>query len=353
MTNLAEVDLGKLASSVADWKSVVDKLDELATRADTGLRAKADGARWAGVNADVTRGFVGKTAKEFKDAHAEASSIHKVLDDAHTELVEIQRKLTTALNKEAPGLGVKVQDYGNEGGSPVIHVFFPHDRTTDDTHTQEQLDEAHQLASRVANLVAHAQEIDDSVARALAKSHGKGGHNFGYETYTSLDDAEQQRATELARLGTEMTDKQFAEFDSLMKWNAKDPDFSTAFYKSLGGPEETLEFYGRMALDGTEGDDKQRLALTRQLQSSMGIALATATDTGNEPHLLTWGDEFRKLGTKQIALYPGAINSPTATRSSVGCFGTGTTIRSSSTPSRNTSSNYTTRTPTSSWATSR
>ena len=311
MTNLAEVDLGTLESSVADWKSVVDKLDDLATRAETGLRAKADGARWAGVNADVTREFVGKTAKEFKDAHAEASSIYKVLDDAHTELVQIQKKLETALHNEAPGLGVKVEDYGNEGGSPVIHVFFPHDRTTDDTHTQEQLDEARHLASRIANLVAHAQEIDASVARALTKSHGKDGHNFGHDTYTSLDDAEQQRATELAKLGTKMTDKQLAEFDSLMKWNAKDPDFSTAFYKSLGGAEETLEFYGRMALDGTEGDDKQRLALTKQLQSSMGIALATATDSGNQPHLpTTWGDEFRKLGTKQIALYPGAINSP-------------------------------------------
>ncbi|MYW47993.1 DUF6571 family protein [Streptomyces sp. SID161] len=311
MTGLLEVDLSKLETSVTDWKSVVDKLEALATRAERGLQAKADGARWAGVNSDVTREFVRKTAKEFRDAHAEADSIYKVLNDAHAELVAVQRKLKTALEKEAPALGVKVDDYGSQDDGPVIHVFFPHDRTTDDTHTEEELGKAHNLAARIANLVAHAQEIDSSVARALAKSHGGDAHDFGHETYTSLDDAEQQRATELAKLGTRMSDHQFAELNAIMKWNATDPNFSTAFYKSLGSPEKTLEFYGRMALDGTEGDNKERLELTKQLQRNMGTALATATDADNSSHLPpSWGEQFRRLGTKSIELYRGGINPP-------------------------------------------
>ncbi|WP_225823247.1 DUF6571 family protein [Streptomyces naphthomycinicus] len=311
MTGLLEIDLGKLEASVTDWKSVVDKLDGLATRAERGLRAKADSARWAGVNSDVTREFVRKTAKEFRDAHAEASSIHRVLDDAHSELVPLQKRLKAALEKDAPALGVKVDDYGNQGDGPVIHVFFPHDRTTDDTHTDAERVRAHELAARIAGLVAHAQEIDASVARALGKSHGHDAHDFGHETYTSLDDAEQQRATELARLGTKMSDRQFAELNSIMKWNAKDADFSTAFYTSLGGPEKALEFYGRMALDGTEGEKKKRLELTRQLQRNMGVALASATDPDNGRHLPPdWGERFRKLGTKRIELFPGAINPP-------------------------------------------
>ncbi|MEU7414156.1 DUF6571 family protein [Streptomyces sp. NPDC042638] len=311
LTGLLEVDLSKLEASVTDWKSVVDKLGDLATRAEKGLQAKADSARWAGVNSDVTREFVRKTAKEFRDAHAEADSIYKVLSDAHAELSPLQKQLKSIVDKEAPALGVKVADYGNEGGGPLIHVFFPHDRTTDDTHTDEELAKAHELAIHIANLVAHAQEIDASVARALAKSHGNDAHNFGHETYNSLDEAEQQRATELARLGTKMSDRQFAELNSIMKWNAKDADFSTAFYESLGGPEKTLEFYGHMALDGTEGEKKERLELTKQLQRNMGVALASATDPDNRSHLPpAWGEQFRKLGTKSIELYPGALNSP-------------------------------------------
>ncbi|MEV4338150.1 DUF6571 family protein [Streptomyces sp. NPDC049590] len=311
MSGLTEVDLSKLEASVTDWKSVVDKLDTLATRAEGGLRARAESARWAGVNSDVTREFVRKTAKEFRDAHAEAESIYKVLDDAHRELVAVQKKLRTALDEEAPALGVKVYEYGSQGEGPVIHVFFPHDRTTDDTRTEEELGKAHELATRIANLVAHGQEIDASVARALAKSHGSDAHDFGHETYTSLDDAEQQRATELAGLGTRMSDRQLAEFNSIIKWNAKNPDFSTAFYASLGGPEKLLEFYGRMSLDGTEGDGKKRLELTRQLQRNLGTALATATDPDNKAHLpSSWGERFRKLGTKPIELYPGATTLP-------------------------------------------
>ncbi|MDN3265548.1 hypothetical protein QWJ26_38245 [Streptomyces sp. CSDS2] len=311
MSSLAEVDLNKLEANITDWKSVVDHLDDLATRAEKGLQARAESARWAGVNSDVTREFVRKTAKEFRDAHAEAESIFKILDDAHTELVAIQKKLKTALEKEAPPLGVKVYDYGDQGNGPVIHVFFPHDRTTDDTHIGEELGKAHELATRIANLVAHGQEIDSSVARALIKFHGSDKHNFGHETYTSLDDAEQQRATELAGLGTKMSDRQLAEFNSIMKWNAKDPDFSTAFYTSLGGPEKVLEFYGRMSLAGTEGGNKKRLELTRQLQRNLGIALATATDPDHKTHLpSSWGEQFRKSGTKMIELYPGATTAP-------------------------------------------
>ncbi|MFG2518953.1 hypothetical protein [Streptomyces sp. NPDC048527] len=311
MTDLAEVDLGKLEASLADWKTVVGRLKDLADRAERGLQAKAESARWTGVNSDVTRAFVGKTAKEFRDAHAEADSIFKVLDDAHSELVGIQNKLKTAIGSEATELGVKVEDYGNEDGAPTIHVFFPHDRTTDDSHTQDELDKAHGLATRIANLVAHAQEIDASVARALQKSYGKDKHDFGHETYTSLDDAEQQRATELDKLGPKMSDKQFTEFNSIMKWNAKDADFTTAFYKSLGGPEKTLEFYGRMSLDGTNGDDKSRLALTKDLQHNMGTALATATDSHNKPHLSdSWRTQFMRLGARSIEIEPGAMYPP-------------------------------------------
>jgi hypothetical protein len=92
------------------------------------------------------------------------------------------------------------------------------------------------------------------------------------DAHTSLDAAQAERAAELARLGTETTDKQFTELNSLLKWNAKDADFGTAFYTTLGGPGKTLEFHGRMSLDGTQGNDKERLAPTRQLQRAMGTA---------------------------------------------------------------------------------
>lgn len=305
--DLAEVDLGKLGMAVSDWKSSVDDLKTAAENARKGLKAKSDTARWAGVNASVTREFVTKTAKEIDDLHTEANSIYQVLDDAHTELLSLQKQIRTAIQVDAQNLGVRVDDIG--GGQ--VRCFFVHIRGDTDERTQEQLDAKQELENRINRLLAHASEIDASVARALRKSHGNDPHNAGHSSYESLDEAQAERAAELAKRGPEMTDKQFTELNSIMKYNAKDADFSTTFYKSLGGPKDALEFYGRMALDGTAGSDKARLDLTKQFQHNMGVALASATDLDNKSHLpQSWATEFRRLGTQQIQLQPGSPQSP-------------------------------------------
>ncbi|OQD52483.1 hypothetical protein BM536_030305 [Streptomyces phaeoluteigriseus] len=298
--DLIEVDLGRLGSAVTDWGSTVKGLKTLAENARTGMLAKSDAARWAGVNATVTRGFVAETAKEIADLHAEADSIHHVLDDAHTELVSLQKQIRAA-QAEAQKWGISVQDYGDG----TVHCVYPHIRGDTDVRTTEENTARDELAGRINRILAHAAEIDVSVARALNKSHGNDAHNAGHSSYESLDDAQAERAAELAKLGPEMSDKQYLELNSIMKFNARDSDFSTDFYKSLGGPMDALEFYGRMSLDGTIGDDKDRLALVRQLQKNMGLALASATDPDNRSHLpASWTSEFRKLGTQQIPLYP-------------------------------------------------
>ncbi|WP_328223268.1 hypothetical protein OG272_20385 [Streptomyces sp. NBC_00104] len=306
-TDLLEVDLGKLGTAVSDWKKTVDGLKTLSENARKGMQAKSDAARWAGQNATVTRGFVTKTAKEIADLRTEANSIYHVLDDAHTELDSLQKKIKTAVQVDASNLGIRVDDIGDG----QVRCFFVHIRGDTDERTQEQLDAKQELEDRINRLLARASEIDASVARALRKSHGNDRHNAGHSSYDSLDEAQAERAAELAKLGPEMTDKQFTELNSIMKHNAKDPDFSTPFYKSLGGPKEALDFYGRMALDGTAGDHKTRLDLTKQFQHNMGMALASATDPDNKPHLpSSWATEFRRLGTQPIQLQPGAPQSP-------------------------------------------
>jgi hypothetical protein len=304
--DLIEVDLGKLDTAVSEWKNAVNKLKTAADDAREGMKVKSDKARWAGVNAAVTRDFVNKTTREIADLHTEASSIYHVLHDAHTDLVKLQKDIKAA-QAEAQKWGIRVNDYGDG----TVHCVYPHDRTDSDVHTQEENEARQELEGRINRILSHASEIDASVSRALHKSHGGDPHDAGYSSYESLDEAQAERAAELAKLGPEMTDKQFTELNSIMKWNAKDPEFSTAFYTSFGSSEKALEFYGRMALDGTGGVDKERLKLTQQLQRNMGVALASATDADNRTHLPPqWATDFRKLGQQKIELYPGAGQSP-------------------------------------------
>jgi hypothetical protein len=309
-TDLIEVDLDKLGTAVSDWKKTVDGLKTSAENASKGMQAKSDSAHWAGVNATVTREFITKTTKEISDLHTEANSIYQVLNDGHTELASLQKQIKTAVEVDASNLGVRVEDIG-EG---KVRCFFPHVRGDTDERTQEQLDAMRELEGRINGILAHAAEIDASVARALGKSHGNDANNAGHSNYESLNDAQAERALELARKGDKMSDAELQEFNRLMRFNGreKDGEFATEFYQGLGGPEKTLEFYAAMSISGTDADaSKVRLDAVRDLQKNMGFALANATDPDTKHHLpSSWGDDFRRLGTQQIGWQKGQWNKP-------------------------------------------
>ncbi|MFE4757302.1 hypothetical protein ACFRIB_45170 [Streptomyces mirabilis] len=309
-TDLIEVDLDKLGTAVSDWKKTVDALKTSAENASKGMQAKSDSAHWAGVNATVTREFITKTTKEISDLHTEANSIYQVLNDGHTELASLQKQIKNAVEVDAGNLGIRVEDIG-EG---KVRCFFPHVRGDTDERTQEQLDAKQELEGRINGILAHAAEIDASVARALGKSHGNDANNAGHSNYESLNDAQAERALELARKGDKMSDAELQEFNRLMRFNGreKDGEFATEFYQGLGGPEKTLEFYAAMSINGTDADaSKVRLDAVRDLQKNMGFALANATDPDTKHHLpSSWGDDFRRLGTQQIGWQKGQWNKP-------------------------------------------
>ncbi|GHA36634.1 hypothetical protein GCM10010329_69740 [Streptomyces spiroverticillatus] len=294
-TDVAEVDLTLLGRTAADWNQTASHLKRLAGQARSGLLTKSEHARWDGVNATVTRDFIRKTTKEFTDACTQATTVARILEDAHQELTKIQTAVRHIRDVEAPRLGI------NLVGLPGM---------PEPSHNVRQ-PAVTELNQRLKVLVAHAAEIDASVARALRMSHGDDAHNFGHRTYASLDAAQTERALELARIGPMLSNAQFTELNSILAFNAKDSDFSTAFYQGLGSPKKALEFYARMSLDCTVGDQPERLALAKDLQRAMGTALASATDPDNRAHLpASWAKEFRTLGTQPIPTPALGIDRP-------------------------------------------
>lgn len=313
--DLMQVDLGKLGIAVSDWKKAVDNLKQLETDARDGLKKKSDHARWEGVNADVTREFVNKTAKEFADLHAEANGIYQVLDDAHRELEVLQKRVRT-LTQGAKDKGYTVRDNGDGTVSVDAHVM-PGTDPKDDKNLQER----QRYADSITGNIAHANDIDISTKLALSRTHGNDPYNAGHAKYGSLNDAQVERALELSNKREDITDRELAELNRLLRYNGreKDGEFATEFFQGLGGPRQTLEFYGALSIDGTSEDaTKTRLAGVQDLQKYMGHALANATDPytsqsvrGDRQHLPTWwGAEFRKLGTQEIEWDRGMLNKP-------------------------------------------
>ncbi|MFF0168035.1 hypothetical protein [Streptomyces prasinus] len=312
-----QVDLGRLGSAVSDWKKAVTNLKQLEADARDGLKKKSDRARWEGVNAGVTREFVNKTAKEFADLHTEANSVFRVLDDAHRELEALQKSVRT-LTDEAKGKGYTVQD--NHDGTVSVGVQPTSDPDAKDGKDDTKQDRQH-YADSITKRVARADDINASTKLALRRAHGNDPYNAGHAKYGSLNDAQVERALELAKRREDMTDRELAELNRLLRHNGreKDGEFATEFFEGLGGPRQTLEFYAAMSIDGTGEDaSKTRLAGVQDLQRYTGHALANATDPytpqslkGDRQHLPAWwGAEFRKLGTQEIEWERGMWSKP-------------------------------------------
>ncbi|MEU1791647.1 hypothetical protein ABZ553_38395 [Streptomyces sparsogenes] len=215
--DLVDVDLGKLGAAVSDWKSAVDSLKTLMTDARSGLLKKSEGARWAGLNATVTREFVGRTAKEFEDLHKEASSIWSVLDDAHSQLTELQSSVRSTV-AQAADAGFKLSD--NADGT--VRFFIPHYPGDDGARTQAQLDTQAEYANRVNRKLARAAEIDGIVKSALVRSHGGDAYDAGHARYHSLAEVQADRAIEIASLGQEASPRQRAELRRI--WSGLSPE---------------------------------------------------------------------------------------------------------------------------------
>lgn len=215
--DLIGVDLGKLGTAVTDWKCAVDGLKRLMNDAGSGLQKKSEGARWAGLNADVTREFVGKTAKEFADLHKEASGIWSVLEDAHSQLTEIQSGVKSIV-AQAQDDGLRLSD--NFDGT--VRFLYPHTPGDDGVRTQAQLDTQEAYANRVNRQLARAVEVDGIVKGALAKTHGGDPYNAGHAQYHSLKDAQIDRAIDLAALGQGVNPEQRAELRKI--WDGLSPE---------------------------------------------------------------------------------------------------------------------------------
>ncbi|MEU1669125.1 hypothetical protein ABZ547_37235 [Streptomyces sparsogenes] len=315
--DLYQVSLTSLGSAADDWKEVVDQLETLARDARDGMVKQSEAARWAGVNADVTRPFVRKTGKEFSDAHTEAKAIWAMLRDAHADLVAVQSALKEAVDVEAKKQHIQVT--GLPDGT--VSCVYLHQRDSNDAQTQEQLDYKDRLESRINNLIAQADEIDNSASRALKKIHGNDSHNFGHAKYDSLDDVQSERAVQLAkkslakyRDGGELSITELTELRQLLAYNSKDREFTVDFYKALG-PKDALRFQAQIALDASAEGDKTQFKLAHSIQKGMGEALATATRPPNgkdDPSTAfredrdylgkAWQTELKRVGRERIPL---------------------------------------------------
>ncbi len=296
-------DFSKLSTAVADWTAMATKLWELESDARGDLGGKAAKADWAGVNATVTREFIGKTAKEFADAATEATSIGNILRDTRGELVDYKTRLNEAISR-ALEKNLTVVGTG-DGGFTVTMNIHP-DRAAKG-HTVPEHTEADATAFRdeVQRILQGATESDSTAAQALTVLVSQTPYGFSDAAYYDRDRAADamKDADRIAKLlKTKGDDMSPEEFDKLGADLAKYKD-DRLFQETLAttiGPRGLLDFWADLA-DPSDGGTLQRSRHDQfgDFQRNLSLTLAGATQS-DSPAMRTWENDMVKLGEERI-----------------------------------------------------
>ncbi|MFD9215706.1 hypothetical protein ACFVY9_21895 [Streptomyces sp. NPDC059544] len=268
---LRHANFSKLNTAIGDWGTVVKNLTTLEKRARDDMKAKADRAAWAGVNAAVSRGFISKTAGEFSDALTQATSLHNILKDTYDELVGYRDQLKQALDNgfEKDKLSV----YGEKGGGfRVVAAVHP-----EPPGTQEK---AEALRDKIQGLLGQATTSDSTAARALKAIAEQADYGFSGAKHADRDSAADalNKADAMAKLAKDakkMSPEELAEFQRTMAKYKDDELFAAQFASKLGG-KETLQFWNDLAEihAGARGEELKQL---QSIQKDLSMTLATAT----------------------------------------------------------------------------
>ncbi|MEU5061514.1 hypothetical protein [Streptomyces sp. NPDC021470] len=292
-----------LDDAVGDWSLLVGNLEKLETQAENGLHKAANKASWAGMNARVTKEFIGKTAGEFADAHTQAKTIHSILGDTMGELKRYQEDLQNAISR-GQKKNLTVVSTGDGGFTVTMNV---HPDRAAKGHTPPEHDQSDVTALRdeVQKILDKATESDSSASKVLKAIADQSELGFSDASYKSRDEAAEavKTAEDLAKIAKknpeDLTVKDFDRINAGLKKYKNDELFSERFATTLG-PQKTMEFWAGINDPGVNWEiGRDRLNQFDDLQRNLGMTLAHASQSDSTA-MDNWRRNVIALGDKPI-----------------------------------------------------
>jgi hypothetical protein len=298
-------NFSKLGEAITDWEQMTKKLADLQKDAENNLKARADKAKWAGVNATVSREFITKTAAEFADAHTQANSITKILSDTRGELISYRTQLNEAIARGAQQ-SLTVIDTG-EGTFTVTGNPRP-DWASDPSGKTGATDQkaVDALRDEIQGILTKATQSDNSAAKALMLLVDQAKYGFSDANYEDRDTAAKaiadadKMAKILAKNPRDVTSTELASLNSTLAQYKNDPLFAEQFATQVG-PKKMLTFWAGIA-DPFQGTyDPERAEQAKQLQKNLGTTIGRATLSDSDK-MQSWEREIIKLGPDQLGI---------------------------------------------------
>ncbi|MEU1288756.1 hypothetical protein [Kitasatospora sp. NPDC005856] len=298
---LSTADFGVLDAAATAWTTVAQKLQAMDGDWDTTVIAKVNSACWSGPAADQARPGLQRTNEQLTAAVTEANAFASTFKEASTEFKAARTKLEKAV-ADARTAGLTVTDNGTVSWPPADNATR-HDYEAMRDYQKEWGDKAEAARKAIDAAVAEAAAADERIAWALrSDSMTDGQKSFNSKAIGSGPEADGKRAAQLAAKGGDITEPELTELNSLLASHGNDPKFSTKFYQDLG-PDGLIKSWNDMVGDPAHPrDDKSpRWKAYQDLQKNLGLTLATATRTTNEPHLSDeWSAALRKAGSQPV-----------------------------------------------------
>ncbi|WP_432139374.1 hypothetical protein [Streptomyces sp. bgisy154] len=288
-----------LDDAVTDWSTLVSNLAQLKKDAEDQLHQAANKANWAGMNHQVSKAFIGKTAGEFGDAHTQADTIHKILSDTLGELKSYHQQLTTAVHN---GRKKSLAVFPSGDGFMVTSSLPPQARTGDQP---DQTADITALRDEIQAILDKATESDSSASTVLKALADQSKTGFSDAKYEDRDTAAAaiKKADELAALANkEPGDLTVEEFDKLnagLRQYANDDLFAERFATALG-PRGTVDFWtGINDVHSSWELSHKRLDQYGDLQKNLSLTLANASQSDSAA-MTEWKSKMVDLVDKPV-----------------------------------------------------
>lgn len=297
---LRDANFKLLDDAVTDWSTLVGHLAELKKDAEDDLHQAANKADWAGMNATVSKEFIGKTAGEFTDAHTQAKTIHGILSDTRNELKDYHGQLVDAVEG---GRKKNLTVIGYEGGFTVTTNVPPEGRAREDKDNSAEITA---LRDQIQGILNKATESDDTARTVLQAIADQSELGFSDASYANRDDAvaaveEADALAELAKKNPDdLTVEEFDRINAGLKKYSGDSLFSEEFATRLG-PQKTLEFWTGIT-DPNRGNyelGQQRLDQFDDLQRNLSMTLAHASQSDSAA-MADWKRTMIDIGDKPL-----------------------------------------------------
>ncbi|MEU0339297.1 hypothetical protein ABZ092_09995 [Streptomyces bobili] len=338
-------NFAKLGDAIADWDDMTKKLETLERDARENLKAKADKARWKGVNATVSREFVAKTADEFTDAHTQAQTITNILRDTRLELIDYRTQINDAIER---GLKKNLTVIDTECGTFRVQLNIHPDRAAKGNDVYDPTpQEVEDLCGEVERILSKATESDMTAAKALNDLVDSVKSGFADSSYKDRDEAvhaakqaEQDKkdgkeaASLYSRLDT-LDEEETKRLVELTQQGKNSPVFASEMLRNLnyrGRDDQEALLLLASNLEGG-GRDGQMSSAERRLRDALSMNLATATqqDAPLGPSggvRSEWTDKLLDVarnGNDLPAQHPGALKgAPTGLTALTDLMGAGT-----------------------------